>query len=463
MVLPVVEKRRWAKVPKSALNKRALLAKCTYEYANGEIVKELFDIGDYWLIPREALGDSTLQKLKVEVSRPTLHFPPAFHNLPKRVSPENADTERKQRIQTEVLQIVSKLPGGVIEVEPGTGKTIMAFQLMQEWKVPSLVVVHTKDIQQQWMRKAQAMLGITNDRMGLIGGIAKKWSFRNKDLVIALVQSLTRNQDRLPVLFDKFGAVFYDEVHHMQGEKFRHALPICAGKRIGLSATANADGLETVFFNHIGPIVYCDDSPPDLQPLIYYVEVEAQLTNHQLRRIARKNTYMDAEYTFTVNEVANSHVNDAVVHFIHQSEQEKRVQLVLSDRIEQLQYVHQLAGKSSLLIGSTQDLERESALHDYTIVCATTAIALEALDRGEFDTLHICLPWSKRRRYVQGIGRILRTSNDKKQPIVYAYDPIDVPLLHNTFTSFRSNAAHFKHQRKSIIWKNLNHSTSQKL
>lgn len=463
MVLPVVEKKRWAKVPKSALNKRALLAKCTYEYANGEIVTDMSDVGDYWLVPREALSDSTLRQLNIEVSRPTLHFPIAFQNLPKRVSPENADTERKQRIQTEVLQVVSKLPGGVIEVAPGTGKTIMAFQLMQEWQVPSLVVVHTKDIQQQWMRKAQSMLGLSKDQIGLIGGIAKDWSFRGKDLVIALVQSLTRNQDRLPALFDKFGAAFYDEVHHMQGGKFRHALPICAGKRIGLSATANADGLETIFFNHIGPIVYRDDEPADLQPIIYYVEVEAQLTDFQLRRIASKNTYMDAEYTFTVNEVADSHVNDAVIYFIQQAEKEKRVQLVLSDRLEQLQYIHQRTGEASLLIGSTKDLERESALHDYTIVCATTAIALEALDRGEFDTLHICLPWSKRRRYTQGIGRILRTSEGKKQPIVYAYDPIDVSLLHNTFKSFRSNAAHFKHQRKSIVWKSLNNSISQKL
>ena len=58
-------------------------------------------------------------------------------------------------------------------------------------------------------------------------------------------------------IFDNFGLVIYDEVHHLSAETFSKALPKVATKYLlGLSATPNRkDGLSKVFKYYIGNVI----------------------------------------------------------------------------------------------------------------------------------------------------------------------------------------------------------------
>lgn len=447
----MVVKGAWALVKKGELNQRALTGNCTYTYKNGKVAQEVYDVGKYWMAPREVFSDIQLNMLRIPVLRLDRSYRTAFETAEKIVSPDGAPNERARRAQTQAVDVLLEEGNGVIQLPPGTGKTAIGLQIAQSMAVPTVVVVHTKDLQRQWVERAQELLGLPKSAIGLIGGMGKKWDYEGKDLVVSLIQSLSRKIDECLPLSSEFGLFLYDEVHHMQGYSFRKGLPLCWGSRIGLSATPEYDGLERVFLNHIGPVVYQNDET-DLEPEIFFIQVRASLSRRSIARI-RVGASLDAdgaEYAWTLNEVGTSRVNDFILDEVRRCKKEGRTQILLSDRKDQLRYLHRHLPSSSLLIGETHEDDRKSALYDSDIVCAITQLGTEGLDRSDLDTLHICLPWAGRRRFVQGLGRILRSHPGKRKPQVYAYDPVDVPILHNTFGKFRGNAHRYGYTRRTI-------------
>jgi superfamily II DNA or RNA helicase len=354
-------------------------------------------------------------------------------------------------VQAEAVDCLIEADGGIIELPPGTGKTALGYQLMQHYEVPTLVVVNTAIIQSQWIDGAVQLMGLPEEKIGYIGGRKGKWVWKGKELVVGMAQSLSRNRDKSLNLAGQFGLAIYDEVHHYQGRSFRHALPICNGIRVGLSATVEMAGRERVFLNHIGRVVYRSEET-DLDPTVMIVDVEAQLSSLARRRIHAFDAGVDSERTRTVNEVAVSQINDAIVHYVIEN-QGNRCQLILSDRIEQLRLLLDRIPNSRLLIGDTDPDERRDILDSCDTILASASIATEGLNKPELDTLHICLPWSGTRRFIQGLGRIVRDCPGKKSPVVFAYNPIDVPILNRTFRGFERNCIRYAYQTRRTTWK----------
>jgi len=326
---------------------------------------------------------------------------------------------------------------------------------MQVVKQPTLVVVHTEIIQSQWIDDATSLMGLPQELVGRIGGkkAKGKWDIEGKDLVVAMAQSISKDRNRSLQLAYKFGLAIYDEVHHYQGNTFKHALPICNGMRVGLSATVEMDGREHVFMNHLGRVVYHNEET-DLDPTITLVDVNAALSDAAQRRIHAYDMDIDSLRARTMNEVAVSEINQPIIHHILENRKKKRRQLVLSDRIDQLLFLHTQIPDSGILIGSTTPGERDRILNECDVILAITAIATEGLNQPALDTLHICLPWSSKRRCIQGMGRIIRAYPDKKEPLVFAYNPVDVPILSRTFRNFVSNCNRYQYTIRRTTWEN---------
>jgi superfamily II DNA or RNA helicase len=489
---PEAVKGQWLSLPaehggQKMVNRYVLERACTYEYSNGARVCEAVLVGDSWALPRETMSDSTLQKIGFDVIRVVPEYPKAFESATNTISPERAKTERMTRIQHLACDSLSESHGGVIQLPPGTGKTAIALRMAQIWAVPTLVVVHTKDLQRQWIKEAQELLGLPEERVGIIGGGSKTWTWENKDIVVATVQSLISKIETLPLLAGHFGLAIYDEVHHMQGLKFREALPVSRRYRIGLSATVEMDGLEQVFLNHLGPIVYRSEET-DLTPTVRIVCVNANLDSEALRRIDRPTftdidkildrIHADAEdhgvsvdeiiaegqahaiasrivqnsrISRTLNEVAGSQdLCQAIIQRVRLHSAEGRAQLILSDRISQLVQLHNMLEEESLLVtSSTETRIRDLARTTGKTVFATTGTWIEGLSRDDFSVLHIGLPWSGKRRFIQGTGRILRSAENKPDPIVYCYKPVDVPMLARMSDRFRSHCRRYRYPTKT--------------
>lgn len=102
----------------------------------------------------------------------------------------------------------------VIVAPPGSGKTIIALKIIADKQQPALIVVHRKQLMEQWIERIQTFLGISKNEIGKIGQGKSKIG---KKLTVATIQTLAKelNKTEQGKITDVFGTVIIDECHHI--------------------------------------------------------------------------------------------------------------------------------------------------------------------------------------------------------------------------------------------------------
>jgi superfamily II DNA or RNA helicase len=62
--------------------------------------------------------------------------------------------------QDKVIEAVSKKDFGVIVAPPGSGKTLIGLKIIADKKQPALIIVHRKQLLEQWQERVQTFLSI---------------------------------------------------------------------------------------------------------------------------------------------------------------------------------------------------------------------------------------------------------------------------------------------------------------
>ena len=96
--------------------------------------------------------------------------------------------------------------GGLLDVDPGKGKTVMALKIIERLAVKTLVVVHKSFLTNQWKERIEQFL--PGARVGIIQG--QVFDIENKDIVIGMVQSLSMKEYPQNA-FESFGLTVFDE------------------------------------------------------------------------------------------------------------------------------------------------------------------------------------------------------------------------------------------------------------
>ncbi|WP_058996250.1 DEAD/DEAH box helicase family protein [Haloarcula sp. CBA1127] len=136
---------------------------------------------------------------------------------------------------------------GCLELPTGSGKTVIGIAAMVALGTPTLVVVPTIDLLEQWQGELQQEF----DRpIGRIGGGEQ----RVEDITVSTYDSAYLRADELG---DRFGLVVFDEVHHLGGEGYQDiARLLAAPARLGLTATfERPDGAHEAIEDLVGPLV----------------------------------------------------------------------------------------------------------------------------------------------------------------------------------------------------------------
>ena len=76
--------------------------------------------------------------------------------------------------QEEALRITDTKDFGVLVSPPGSGKTIMALELIARKKQPTLIIVHRRQLLDQWIDRIQSFLSISKNKIGQIGNQKEK-------------------------------------------------------------------------------------------------------------------------------------------------------------------------------------------------------------------------------------------------------------------------------------------------
>ncbi|MEM9366566.1 MAG: DEAD/DEAH box helicase [Planctomycetota bacterium] len=137
---------------------------------------------------------------------------------------------------------------GLIQMPTGTGKTVVAIDLIRRFATSTLVVVPVRDLMYQWHDRIVDQLGVD---AGLIGDGVHRVS-------PVSVTTYDSAAIHMPRLGDRFDMLVFDEVHHLTGPWRRDAARMSlASVRLGLSATLPTDSNRLATLHElVGPTLY---------------------------------------------------------------------------------------------------------------------------------------------------------------------------------------------------------------
>lgn len=303
---------------------------------------------------------------------------------------------------------------GTIVAPCGAGKTVLFCCIAGATPTPALVLVHTKDLLEQWLERIETYLpGCTIGRLG--GGKAEKQG----RIVIATIQTLERMApEKLVDWSSRFGLVGVDEAHHAPAATWSWVLAHCPGRyRVALTATPDrADGLGEWVCWSCGPIVaaikQCD------------VEAVGAVLVPVIRRIRTGWDWVEENERWDV--VMRALCSDAARNAIIQEEltdqiTRGRITLALTGAIEHADLLADLCGGVSLSSQTGVRLRRETleAMRAGSIrLLVATQLADEGLDMPSIDTVALCYPDKDPNHAEQRIGRSLRPAPGKTAEVL---------------------------------------------
>jgi len=311
--------------------------------------------------------------------------------------------------------IASGLEGGVLEAPCGSGKTIMAIQLIKAAGVSTAILVDNEFLLKQWKEVLgewfpKAKIGVTRQ--------AQVCSGEDHDLVLCMIPSLIGSREYPDSFFKSFGLLIYDECHHGSAEKFSEVFSKFYAKyRLGLTATPDRkDGLMDVYLSHIGPIAHTFEVPRIL-PALYIRKVNDVPDKDDYATRSGKDSM-----PLLVNALSSLESrNLRIIKDIVDAAKSGRKCLVLTGRrahVELLTDALKAKGlDASSFMGGMKEDAQEKALKSQ-IVVGTFKMAQEGLDAPTLDTLFLTTPKSDIR---QAVGRIQREHPNKKHPIIVDY------------------------------------------
>lgn len=143
---------------------------------------------------------------------------------------------------------------GSIQMQTGKGKTVLGLAIAEHYKCRTLIIVHKIDLVTGWKKNILDAFGGKAD-VGYIQGSKRKCG---KHFTIATIQTLNNlDKNTLEQLYQTFGLVIQDEMHHCPSSSFSLADNFMSRYRLGLTATPErSDGLSHVMNLYYGDFCF---------------------------------------------------------------------------------------------------------------------------------------------------------------------------------------------------------------
>lgn len=352
----------------------------------------------------------------------------------------------QENIVNKYLTHVKDSGGGLLDVDPGKGKTVMALYILSKLKVKTLVIVHKSFLLNQWIERINQFL--PEAKVGKIQGPII--DIENKDIVIGMLQSLS-TKDYDSDQFDDFGLSIYDEVHHLSAEVFSKCMmKIMTNYTLGLSGTMQRkDGLSKVFKMFLGEIVHKEKNKNNYSVLVKQINYKVDDEDfNEVKYDYRGNP----QYSTMITKLCNYNRRSTFIADVIQKEFEQNPNqqfMVLAHNKVLLEYLYKAVeyrkiGTVGYYIGGMKE-ESLKESEKKKIIIATYAMASEGLDIKSLTTLLMATPKTD---VCQSVGRILRVKHSN--PLV-----IDIVDNHEIFEKqFLKRRAFYIKQKYQIISSN---------
>lgn len=330
---------------------------------------------------------------------------------------------------------------GVLSATTAFGKTVVAAWLIAQRGVNTLVLVHRRQLLDQWVERLSAFLDLPVTGVGQIGGGRDR---ANGLLDVALIQSVGRKgvvDDRV----GEYGHLIVDECHHLSAYSFEQVARRAKARFVaGLSATvARKDGHHPIIFMQCGPIrhrvsakVQATARPFEHTVIVRPTAFQSANTDAD-QRVAFQSLYRE----LIDDESRNRRICDDVVEAVRDG----RSPLVLTERNDHLdRLAKELSGSVRHLLvlrGGMGRKQRQALANQLStiapdeerVLLSTGKYIGEGFDDARLDTLMLTLPVSWRGTIAQYAGRLHRLYDSKRVVRVYDYADLNVPMLSRMF------------------------------
>ena len=331
---------------------------------------------------------------------------------------------------------------GVLSASTAFGKTVVAAWLIAQRSVNTLVLVHRRQLQQQWVERLSTFLGMPARSIGRVGGGGKK---PTGVLDVAVIQSLIR-KGVVDDLVGNYGHLIVDECHHLSAQSFEQVARQAKAKFVaGLSATVTRkDGHHPIIFMQCGPVRYRVNDKQRTAAHPFEHKVIVRPTDFRPLRPANPN--VRAQFHELYDElIADQERNCLICQDVIAALREGRSPLVLTERNEHLESLAtQLAPTVTnfiVLRGGMRKKELDTIsarlgaipAGESRLLLATGRYVGEGFDDARLDTLFLTLPISWHGTIAQYVGRLHRLYDGKREVCVYDYADLNVPMLARMF------------------------------
>jgi len=303
---------------------------------------------------------------------------------------------------------------GILAATTAFGKTVVAAWLIAERKANTLVLVHRRQLLDQWRERLAAFLDLPIKDIGQIGGGRRC----PKGLIdVALIQSLNQKHV-VDDLVANYGHVIVDECHHLSAVSFEQVLRQVKARYVtGLTATPQRkDGHHPIIVMQCGPIRHRVDAKEQALGRPFTHTVLPRPTNFRMPLFEDKPE-MHEFYAALAGDRAR---NDLILNDLLACITAGRSPILLTERTSQVddfaQRLAPLVRHVVVLKGGMGAKQRRAVADqlksipegDPRVLLATGRYVGEGFDDARLDTLFLASPISWSGTLQQYVGRLHR-------------------------------------------------------
>ena len=336
------------------------------------------------------------------------------------------------KFQAQALEITEKKDFGVIVAPPSSGKTILGLELIVRKQQPALIIVHRKQLFDQWIDRIQSFTGIAKAHIGQIGGGKKKIG---KQITVAMMQSLARHKN-IEDYANKFGMIIIDECHHIPAKTFRETIIHFNSYYLyGLTATPKRkNNDEKLIYVYIGEILH----EISQKEFAEFGQSKFEINIKETNLFVPFDYKTDKYETVSQILVFDTSRNQLIISDIIAEVPKRKTILVLTERKSHINVLNlYLKDKfeTITLSGDDSETKRKSKLKQikdghFKIIISTGQFFGEGIDIDNIDCLFLVYPFAFEGKLIQYIGRIQRS---KTKPVIYDYRDSKIDYFEKMF------------------------------
>ncbi len=334
--------------------------------------------------------------------------------------------------QEAAIEKIAEKDFGVIVSPPGSGKTIIGLEIIAQKRQPALIVVHRKQLFDQWIERIQSFLKIPKREIGQIGN--QKFSI-GKEITVAMIQSLTRREE-ISKIVNSFGTIIVDECHHIPAKSFREVIVNFNSFYLyGLTATPKRkNNDEKLIYVYIGNILYNAEQKQEINESNIKAEINIRSTN----LFAPFDYKIDKYETISRILIHDTQRNSLIIEDIEKHVDRFKTILVLTERkahVDILNLYLKDKFETITIHGDDSEHSRKSKLEQlkqghFKIVISTGQFFGEGVDIDNLECLFITYPFAFEGKLIQYIGRIQRSG---KPPVIFDYRDAKIDYFDKMF------------------------------